>query len=336
MALDEATAVFVARTESAWGRPLHQMSVAEARALGQHTDGGDHPGIPSGIASVRDALVTSVGGSIAVRVFAPEADPRGVMVFYHSGGWALGGASESAAFAAAVAARTGCAVVCPGYRLAPEYRYPTAVQDAWAALEWAASSASDIAGARVPLIVAGDGAGGALAAVVARWSFERGGPAVDAQILLCPVTDADFGSLSCTDPANQLLVGRETMMWFWDMYAPDVAARRHPDASPLEAVFLTGVPPAVIVTAEHDVVRDGGELYAMRLVQAGVPVEHRRFAGQMHGFTGVLSLPGSAEGLDFVAKALDRTIRQGEGVGDGLDDGQAEGSSAGGFSWHSA
>jgi acetyl esterase len=212
-----------------------------------------------------------------------------------------------------LAARTGCAVVCPGYRLAPEYRYPTAVQDAWAALEWAASSVTGMAGARVPLFVAGDGAGGALAAVVARWSFERGGPAVDAQILLCPVTDADFGSLSCTDPANQLLVGRDAMIWFWDMYAPDAAARRHPDASPLEAVFLTGVPPAVIVTAEHDVARDGGELYAMRLVQAGVPVEHRRFAGQMHGFTGVLSLPGSAEGMDFVAEALDRTICQGEG-----------------------
>jgi acetyl esterase len=302
MPLDDATAAFVARTESAWGRPLHQMSVAEARALVADRDRHVPPGI-----DCSDALVTSVGGSIDVQVLRPDADPRGVIVFYHSGGWALGGVAESAAFAAALVTRTGCAVVCPGYRLAPEYRYPTAVQDAWAALEWAAGK---LASDRVPLVVAGEGAGGTLAAVVARWSFERGGPSVDAQVLLCPVADADFDSLSAADPASQLLVDRDALIWFWDMYAPDAAARRHPDAAPLEAVFLTGVPPAIIVTAEHDVARDGGELYAMRLVQAGVPVEHRRFAGQMHGFTGVLSLPGSAAGLDFLASALDRGIGQ--------------------------
>lgn len=307
MPLDDATAAFVARKETEWARPLHQMSVAEARALVAHDEG--QPRLPLG-STVRDALVTSVGGTINVRVIMPQTDPRGVIVFYHCGGWALGGVAESAAFAAALAVCTGCAVACPAYRLAPEYRYPTAVQDAWAALEWAAGNKAVIAGDGAPLVVAGEGAGGALAAVVARWSFERGGPSVDAQLLLCPVTDADFDSLSCTDPANQLLVGRDTLRWFWDMYAPDAGARKHPDGAPLEAVFLTGVPPAVIVTAEHDVARDGGELYAMRLVQAGVPVEHRRFAGQMHTFTSVLSLPGSAEALDFLAAALDHAIGQ--------------------------
>jgi acetyl esterase len=305
MALDDATAAFVAQTTAAWGRRLHQMNVTEARALGQGQGQGRRGDYP-GIAEVRDALVTSVGGSIGVRVFVPDASPRGVIVFYHPGGWALGGLDEAATFGAALAARTGWAVVCAGYRLAPEYRYPTAVQDAWAALEWSAANITAIAGTRVPLIVAGESAGGTLAAVVARWAFERGGPALDAQVLLCPVTDSDFGSLSYTDPASQQLVDRDAMMWFWDMYAPDAAARRHPDASPLQAVFLTGLPPAIVVTAEHDVVRDEGELYAMRMVQAGVPVEHKRFAGQMHGFTGVLSLPGSTEGLDFIAAALDR------------------------------
>jgi acetyl esterase len=243
------------------------------------------------------------GGSIPVRVLRPDGQPRAVIVFYHAGGWVLGGLDECEELARALVRQTGCAVVCPGYRLAPEYRYPTAVEDACAALRWAAAHTAEIAGQQVPLIVAGESAGGNLAAVVARRSAEQGGPDVLLQVLICPVTDADTGGLSYTDPANQLLLDRDAMLWFWEQYAPDPAARAQPDAAPLQAVFLTGVPPAVIVTAEHDVLRDEGELYAMRLVQAGVPVEHRRFAGQMHGFLGLIGvLPGSADGLQYIAE----------------------------------
>ena len=194
-----------------------------------------------------------------------------------------------------------------------EFRYPTAVEDAWAALRWAAAHAGDlagdIAGEPVPLIVAGENAGGNLAAVMARRSAEQDGPAVLLQVLICPVTDYDTDGLSYTDPANQLLLDRDAMIWFWDHYAPEPSARVHPDASPLQAVFLTGVPPAVILTAEHDVLRDEGELYAMRLIQAGVPVEHRRFAGQMHGFFGLLDvLPGSADGLRYVTDQVAQAL----------------------------
>jgi acetyl esterase len=225
----------------------------------------------------------------------------------------LGGLDECEAEAGALAELTGCAVVCPAYRLAPEYRYPTAVEDAWAALHWAAASSTEVtgepAGPRPPLIVAGASAGGNLAAVVARRSAEQDGPDVLLQVLSYPVTDSDTSSLSYTDPANQLLLDRDEMIWFWDQYVPDPAARRHPDASPLQAVFLTGVPPAVILTAEHDVLRDDGELYAMRLVQAGVPVEHRRFAGQIHGFLGRIGvLPGSTDGLDYIAEQVGRAL----------------------------
>jgi acetyl esterase len=305
MALDEAPAAPAAQAAARWGRRLHQMSVAEARELCQARTAGR-----PAISIVRDERVSCAGGSIPVRVFAPDGNPQAVIVFYHAGGWALGSLAESDAFSETLARRTGCAVISTGYRLAPEYRFPTAVQDAWMALRWAAAHLGDVAAARVPLIVAGEGAGGNLAAVVARWSVERSGPSVDAQILLCPVTDCDFDSLSYTDAANQLLLDRDAMMWFWDMYAPDAGARRHPDASPLRAVFLTGLPPAIVVTAEHDVVRDEGELYAMRLVQAGVPVEHRRFAGQMHAFAGLMTAPGSEEGIDFIAAAIDRRIEQ--------------------------
>ena len=312
MALDEATAALVA-SESG-GPRVYELTVAQARELRRAAFAERHP---EAAARAADALVPVAGGAIPVRLVRPSgAAPRAVIVFYHGGGWVLGGLDECEPVARALASQTGCAVACAGYRLAPEYRYPTAVQDAWAVLCWAAAQAGEIAGAPVPLIVAGESAGGNLAAVVARWSAERGGPAVLLQVLIYPVTDSDTGGSSYTDPASQLLLDRDEMIWFWDQYAPDPAARAHPDASPLQAMFLTGVPPAVIVTAEHDVLRDEGELYAMRLVQAGVPVEHRRFAGQIHGFLGRVGvLPGSADGLGYVSEQItDALDGRGEGV----------------------
>jgi acetyl esterase len=305
MALDEAMAALVAR--SAGDPKAPDVPVSQLRQA--YRAGAVR--IPP--ERVSDTLIPVAGGTIAVRVIRPDAPPRGVIVFYHAGGWVLGGLDECEAEAGALAEHTGCAVVCPAYRLAPEYRYPTAVEDAWAALRWAAASSTEItgepAGPRRPLIVAGSSAGGNLAAVVARRSSEPGGPDVLLQVLSYPVTDSDTSSLSYTDPANQLLLDRDEMIWFWEQYVPDPAARRHPDASPLQAVFLTGVPPAVILTAEHDVLRDDGELYAMRLVQAGVPVGHRRFAGQIHGFLGRIGeLPGSADGLAYIAEQVGRAL----------------------------
>jgi acetyl esterase len=132
-----------------------------------------------------------------------------------------------------------------------------------------------------------------------------GGPSIALQVLVYPVTDCDLDSTSYRDPANQLMLSRESMVWFWDHYAPDPEARLHPDASPLRSANFADLPPAVILTAEHDVLRDEGELYATRLVKAGVPVRHQRFAGQMHGFfTMVGLLPGAGAGLDYVTAAI--------------------------------
>jgi acetyl esterase len=305
VALDEATAAVIAQTGGDLKMP--GPTVEQARQLRRAA------AVRSQGVAVADTLVTVAGGSIPARVLRPDGSPRAIIVFYHAGGWVLGGLDECEAEAAALAQHTDCAVVCPAYRLAPEYRYPTAIEDAWAALRWAAGHAAEITGdaggLAVPLIVAGESAGGNLAAVVARRSAELSGPGVLLQVLICPVTDSDTDSLSYTDPANQLLLDRDEMIWFWDQYAPDPAARAHPDASPLQAVFLTGLPPAVILTAEHDVLRDEGELYAMRLVQAGVPVAHRRFAGQIHGFLGRVGvLPGSADGLQFIAEQVARAF----------------------------
>ncbi len=227
----------------------------------------------------------------------------------HGGGWVLGALGEFDTLARQIVDRTGATVVLVDYRLAPEHRYPVAAGDSWAALRWADEHLEELAGAHAPLIVAGDSAGGNLSAVVAQRAKAEGGPAISLQVLVYPVTDAGTGNASYTDPANQLLLTREAMIWFWGHYAPDPADRKNPDASPLLSEDLSGLPPAVVLTAEHDPLRDEGEAYADKLRTAGVPVQHRRFPGQMHGFfTMVNVLPGAADGLDYVAGSIDRHL----------------------------
>jgi acetyl esterase len=155
------------------------------------------------------------------------------------------------------------------------------------------------------LVVAGDSAGGNLAAVVTHRARAEGGPAIALQVLIYPVTDADLDTGSYRDADNQLGLPRESMAWFWDHYAPDPASRRNLDVSPLQAADLSGLPPAIVLTAEHDVLRDEGEAYAAKLAAAGVPVRQQLFAGQMHGFfTMVNVLPGSAAGLNYMIEQL--------------------------------
>jgi acetyl esterase len=303
MALDDATKAMLAELSKIRPKPFHELTPAEAREQSAAARAQRAPG-PE-MASVRDIRVKAAGGAFPVRVLLPAEDPPGLIVYYHGGGWVLGGIEDSDALGRHLAQRTGCAVVLVGYRLAPEYRYPTPLEDSWTALCWVDEHLTDLAGARVPLIVAGDSAGGNLAAVVARRAAHGSGPQIALQVLIYPVTDCDPGALSYADPENQLLLTAESMTWFWDHYAPEVAARAHPDASPLRAPNLSGLPAAVVATAEHDPLRDEGELYATRLMKAQVPVRFRRFDGQMHGFfTMVGLLPGSDQAIDYVADAI--------------------------------
>ncbi|MDX6419459.1 MAG: acetyl esterase [Trebonia sp.] len=312
MALDQATTALLEQMAASGGRPLHELTPAGARGLVAAMRGDAPPG--PDMASVRDTRVRASGGFVPVRVLVPVDRPRGVIVYYHGGGWVIGALADFDKLGRLLAQRTGCVVLLVDYRLSPEYRFPTAVDDAWAALRWADEHRAELAGAgqegtQAPLIVAGDSAGGNLSAIMALRARAAGGPPIALQVLVYPVTDCDLESTSYLDPANQLMLSRESMVWFWDHYAPDPDARLHPDASPLRSANFAGLPPAVILTAEHDVLRDEGELYATRLVKAGVPVRHRRFAGQMHGFfTMVDALPGAAAGLDYVAAAIEEQL----------------------------
>jgi acetyl esterase len=240
----------------------------------------------------------------------PSDDPKGVIVYFHGGGWVIGSMEQSDPLGRALAEQSGSAVLLVDYRLAPEAPFPAAVEDAWSSVLWLAANAADLGLASLPVVVAGDSAGGNLAAVVALRARDSGGPELAAQVLVYPVTDYDPETASYVDPANQLLLTRESMEWFWGHYISDPAGRLHPEASPLRA-DVAGVAPAIVLTAEHDVLRDEGEKYAAALEAAGVPVRSRRFAGQMHGFFSMVGiLPGHEDGVRYVAEELDQLFDQ--------------------------
>ncbi|WP_409185908.1 alpha/beta hydrolase [Amycolatopsis sp. VS8301801F10] len=310
MALDEATRALCERMAAQRWKPLHEMTVAEARALPKDLAAAAEPPSLPPVSRAEDHHVPAPGGGFAVRVFVPRGAVRGVLVYYHGGGWVIGELEQYELLGRLLARETGCAVVVAEYRLAPEHPYPAAPEDAWSALVWAAERTESLAGAGAPLVVAGDSAGGNLAAVVAQRARDEGGPELAAQVLVYPATDADLDRPSYREPENQLLVSRDSMVWFWNHYLPDPARRTEPAAAPLRAATLAGLPPAIVLTAGHDPLRDEGEEYARRLEAAGVPVRAKRFADQMHGFFTLAGvLPGSAEGIGFVARQLDPLLR---------------------------
>ncbi|MBX3259580.1 MAG: alpha/beta hydrolase [Labilithrix sp.] len=314
MALDNATATFLAKMAEGGGKALHEMTVGEARGLTAHlrTLYGKGPEVDR----IEEVRVETATGPFPSRVVVPRGEVRGVLVWYHGGGWVIGAMDDFDTLVRKLAVRTKCAVLQVDYRMAPEHRFPTAADDAYAALEWAAANVGRVTGGptNVPIVVGGDSAGGNLSAVVARRARDRGGPRIAMQLLVYPVTDADFERPTYVAKENQLMLSRDSMVWFWDHYAPRKQDRLSPDASPLRATDLSRLPPAVVVTAEHDVLRDEGEDYAKALEAAGVDVTFKRFEGQMHGFfTMVNVLPGADAGLEYVASALDRQLAKPNG-----------------------
>ena len=307
MALDPATADYLRRRAADGAPPLRELSPARARELDAQLR--EVYGAGPDVHEVTDHVLAVDDGQIRLRTLVPSAHPRGVLVYYHGGGWVLGEIEDFDAVGRLLARRTGCTVVLVEYRLAPEHPFPTAVEDAWTALQWVASHLNVPGTTPAPLMVAGDSAGGNLAAVVAHRATRAQAPRLSAQILIYPVTDCDLDTGSYTDPDNQLLLDRATMAWFWARYLPDPCARLDPEASPARAADLAGLPPTIVLTAEYDVLRDEAERYAALLEQAGVPVAVHRFAGQAHGFFTMIDLlPVSREAHELVAGEIDRLL----------------------------
>jgi acetyl esterase len=212
-------------------------------------------------------------------------------VYYHGGGWVIGSVDDWDAVCRALAVAAGARVVSVEYRLAPEHRFPAAADDAYDALVWVAGNLA----AGTPLVVAGDSAGGNLAAVTALRARDEHGPELALQILVYPVADHDFTTASYEQYADAgLILNRQEMVWFWDHYVPDPAERSHPYASPLRAEDLSGLPPAHVVIAEYDPLRDEGLAYAARLEAAGVPVTVKRYDDQIHAFFALVNVMDDA------------------------------------------
>lgn len=311
MALDSASKALLESWAAAAGpnpTPLWQLDAVQARAAAKRKALQRDPG--PAMARCEDVSIpVRDGSSIPARLLVPTEQPRGLLVYVHGGGWVLGELSEFEAIGRKLAACTGTAVLLVGYRLAPEHRFPIPLQDTWDALLWANEHKVNMAGGDIPLVIAGDSAGANLAAVVARWSRERSSPKLAAQVLVYPVTDADFTRDSYHEPENQTFLSTPAMNWFWGQYVVDASERLHPDASPLRAQDLSGLPAAFVVTGQHDILRDEGQSYAAAMADAGVDVEHHEMAGQMHGFfnmTGIL--PASDQALERISSFLDRKL----------------------------
>jgi acetyl esterase len=303
MALEPASSELLTQLVSSGLKPIQEMTPAEARGLGATLRGLYGPG--PDMARVDELGIPTAHGSIPARVFVPAGESRALIIYLHGGGWVVGSLDEFDTLARQIAARIGATVVLPDYRLAPEHPFPAACDDAHDVLLWVAAHRSELAAADAPLILMGDSAGGNLTCAVTQRVRARGGPAVNLQVLIYPVTDCDLGNASYLAPENQLIVNRDSMAWYWDRYVPDWSARLHPGASPLRGKDFAGLPPAIVLTAEFDPLRDEGEAYAASLEAAGVPVVRRRFTGQMHGFFTIVNiLPGAREGLEFVAEQI--------------------------------
>ncbi len=285
--------------------PLNELSPQEARkamaALRPQVE-------PETVAQVHEMTVPGPAGDIPARGYLPTNDPSGLptIVYYHGGGWVIGDLDSHDAVARALCNRAGMSVLSVDYRLAPEAKYPAAAEDAYAAVAWINSMYDQQSGRADRIAVAGDSAGGNLAAVVAQMARDRGGPRIDAQVLIYPVTDFNFETESYkVNGGGEYGLSEAGMRWFWDLYLNDDAEGAQPYASPIRAEDLSNLPRSLTITAEYDSLRDEGEAYAAALAAAGVQSSCTRYDGVIHGFVSAFAaVPEGNQALDQIAVEL--------------------------------
>ena len=266
---------------------------------------------PDAVASSEDRVIPGPGGDIRIRIYRPDAQGgHAVTVFFHGSGFVICNLESHDDMCRQICRRAGTVVVSVDYRLAPEHKFPAAPDDCLAATRWVAEHAREFGADPARLAVAGDSAGGTMAAVTALRIRDEGGPAIRAQLLLYPVTDhTSVQRPSYEERATGYGLTREAMVWFWNHYLSDAAQGAHPHASPMRARSLAGLPSAYVVTGEYDPLRDEGEAYAHGLRNAGVPVQLIRYPDMNHGFLfWVGHIEGSTIAMDAACAWLKQTV----------------------------
>ncbi len=318
MPLDPQARAILGQLAALGGKPTEQMTPAEARAeRARMAPARAAMAAPfQEVARVEDRAIPGRGGPIPIRIYWPEqrADLP-VLVYFHGGGWVFGNIDSVDRACRVLSASGGCIVVNVEYRLAPEEKFPAAAEDAYTVVNYIARYPQEFACDPRRLAVGGDSSGGNLAAAACLMARDRGGPGIAFQLLVYPVTDYDDDRPSLQEYGEGHLLTRAAIRYFWAHYLSSPEEGRHPYASPLHAVSLERLPPALVITAECDPLRDQGEAYARRLEQAGVPVTLRRYEGAIHVFFHMSAVCDSGrQALAEAGSALRAALHAGQRV----------------------
>jgi acetyl esterase/lipase len=293
--LEPATRAFVENVNKQGGTPIYELSPKDARQVLSDLQAAEVTKLPADLEDL--TIPAGPEGQVSIRIVRPKGSKENLpaVMYFHGGGWVLGGKDTHDRLVREIANGANAAVVFVNYTLSPEAKYPTPIEEAYAATKYIAEKGKDLNLDTSKLVLAGDSVGGNMVAAVLLLAKERGGPNIAYQVLFYPVTDANFDTPSYKQFATGIWLTREAMKWFWNNYLPDKEARKQPTASPLQASIdqLKGQPPALIITDENDVLRDEGEAYAHKLIQAGVNVTAVRYLGTIHDFVMLNALVGT-------------------------------------------
>ncbi|WP_458130735.1 alpha/beta hydrolase [Pseudomonas sp. R3-41] len=309
--VEHNTQAFLDALNAGTGKPLEQLSPKDARAVLVGAQAGVKLTLPK--ADVSEKIIKVDGQSISLTIVRP-AGVKGelpVFMFFHGGGWVLGDFPTHERLVRDLVAGSGAVAIFVNYTPSPEAHYPVAINQAYAATKWVAEHGKEINVDGKRLAVAGNSVGGNMAAVVALMAKDKGTPAIRFQALLWPVTDASFETASYNQFAEGHFLSKNMMKWFWDNYTTDAGQRGEIYASPLRATTaqLKGLPPALVQTAEADVLRDEGEAYARKLDAAGVPVTAVRYNGIIHDY-GLLNVVSQVPAVRSAMLQVSQELKQ--------------------------